>query len=156
MAKAHPIAAKAEALCGQTIKELGFDLLETVFVKENGDWFLRFYIDKRGGISMDDCVTVTQAVDPLIDAELEVPNAYHLEISSPGLDRPLKTEADFRRHLDEWIDVSLYKARDKSKRFTGVLTDYREDGTLVLTDEKGVEHEFTAAERAVVKRAIRF
>ena len=156
MAKKHPVAAQADALCRQTIEAAGVDLLETVYVHENGQDILRFIIDRRGGVSMTDCEQVTRAIDPIIDDQLQHSAPYLLEVSSPGLDRPLRTAADLNRHLDEWVEVSLYKARDGVKKFVGILLSCDADGTIEIEDESGGRHTFEAAERGKVSRAIRF
>ncbi|HHX37769.1 MAG TPA: ribosome maturation factor RimP [Clostridiaceae bacterium] len=156
MAKQHPVAARAETICREAIEAQGVDLLETVYKQEKNRWFLRFIIDKKGGVNMDDCVAVTEAVNPLIDEQLVVRQSYTMEVSSPGLDRPLTVPADFVRHMGEWVDVSLYKARDGEKRFTGIMKGYDENEVLTIEDEDGEEYAFEKAERAKVSRAVRF
>ncbi len=156
MAKQHPVAAQAESICAASIEAQGVDLVETVFVKEGGQWFLRFYIDKPGGISMDDCVRVTQAIDPLIDEHLSYQGNYHLEVSSPGLDRPLKTRRDIERHIGEWVTVSLYQAVQGKKKHDGVLESIDADETIEISLETGIRLKVTKAERAKLTQAVRF
>lgn len=156
MAKQLSVAGQAQQLCAPLIEELGYELLETVFVKENGERYLRFIIDQRGGIRMDDCETCSRAIEPLIDERLTINGSYHLEVSSPGLDRPLKSKRDLLRYLDAEVEVSLYKAREGVKKFTGVIEDVSDDETLVLRTADGKALYFTKAERASVKRVIRF
>lgn len=156
MTKKASIAGRADQLCRSLIEDRGYDLLETVFLKEDEQWFLRFFIDKRGGISMDDCETVSRLIDPLIDEELNLTQSYNLEVSSPGLDRPLKTRRDLLRYLDEEVEVSLYKARDGKKKIIGRIVGMSEDDVLELETDSGETESFTKAERATVKRVIRF
>lgn len=156
MTKKASIAGRADQLCRSLIEDRGYDLLETVFLKEGEQWFLRFFIDKRGGISMDDCETVSRLIDPLIDEELNLTQSYNLEVSSPGLDRPLKTRRDLLRYLDEEVEVSLYKARDGKKKIIGRIVGVSEDDVLELETDSGETESFTKAERATVKRVIRF
>lgn len=156
MTKKISIADRADQLCRPLIEDRGYDLLETVFLKEGEQWFLRFFIDKRGGISMDDCETVSRLIDPLIDEELNLTRSYNLEVSSPGLDRPLKTRRDLLRYLDEEVRVSLYKARGGRKKITGRIVHLSEDDVLELEMDSGETESFTKAERATVKRVIHF
>lgn len=156
MAKKHPVAAQADALCRQTVEAAGVDLLETVYVHENGQDILRFIIDRRGGISMTDCEQVTRAINPIIDEHLDHASPYLLEVSSPGLDRPLRTVADLNRHLDEWIEISLYKARGGIKKFTGILLSCDAAGVIEIEEESGGRHTFEAAECGKISRAVRF
>jgi hypothetical protein len=86
---------------------MAFELVETEFVRENSDWYLRVYIDKPGGINIDDCERLSREFSDLLDREDFILQAYILEVSSPGLDRPLKTEADFRRYAGELLEVLL-------------------------------------------------
>lgn len=151
-----PVARVAEEVCKPLIEELGYDLIETEYVREGERRFLRFYIDRRGGIGLEDCELVSRTIDPVIDEKLTINEAYNLEVSSPGLDRPLKTGRDLLRHLDEEVEVSLYKAREGGKKFTGFIVDVTEDEDLVLELESGEEISFSKAERAKVKRVIRF
>ncbi len=157
MSAKHPLALQADALCRDVIEAQGVDLLETAFLKEDGEWFLRFYIDKRGGVSMDDCVAVSRAIDPIIEEQLHTKATYNLDVSSPGLDRPLKTAADFQRHLGEWVEISLYQPREGSKQYIGWLEAYDEaTGEVTLTQENGQRLTFPAEQRAKTVRAIRF
>ena len=150
------IAQTAEALVTDALTAMGLDLVDVEYVREGGARFLRFYVDKRGGVSIDDCAEASRAIDPLLDAGLSISESYYLEVSSPGLTRPLKKDADFQRHLGEEVEVSLYQARDGVKRFEGELMSYDTDGTLFLRTAGGEELRFEKAETARVRRVIRF
>ena len=118
------------------IEANGFDLWDVEWVKEGGEWYLRAYIDKEGGITVDDCELVSRALSDLLDAEDYIAENYILEVSSPGLDRPLKKDKDFYRCIGRDVEVKLFKAVNNEKEFVGVLTDY--DGTnvtITLEDE---------------------
>lgn len=156
MANRASIAQTAEALVIDTLTAMGLDLVDVEYVREGGARFLRFYVDKRGGVSIDDCAEASRAIDPLLDAGLAISDSYYLEVSSPGLTRPLKKDADFQRHLGEQVEVSLYQARDGVKRFEGELVSYGVDGTLLLRTAGGGEISFEKAETSRVKRVIQF
>lgn len=150
------VAEQTFALCTPVVEQLGYDLIDVEFVREGSDWFLRLYIDRRGGIGLDDCTRVSEAVDPLIEEQITIDRAYYLEVSSPGLDRPLKSDHDLERHRDEEVEVTLYRAREGRKKYVGIIQKV-EDGRLWLASTETEEiWEFTAEERAKVKRVIRF
>ena len=155
MASKASIAQAAQAACADTVAAMGLDLVDVEYVREGSVWFLRFFLDKRGGITLDDCASVSRAIDPLLDEKLDIPDTYCLEVSSPGLERPLKKPADFLRYMGEPVEVTLYKARDGIKRFEGDLTGYGEDGTLTIRTLVGEESTFTKEDTARVKRAVR-
>ena len=94
------------------VAERGLELVDLEFVKEGANWYLRVYIDKEGGVSIDDCEAVSRALEAKLDEKDPIEQAYVLEVSSPGIDRPLKKDADFIRFQGEIIDVKLYKAVD--------------------------------------------
>ncbi len=119
------------------MEENHFELVDVEYVKEAGNWYLRIYIDKEGGITIDDCETVSRRLDQLLDEKDFIEEAYILEVSSPGLGRPLKKEKDFQRSLGEEVEVRLYKPLQQSKSFTGLLKAYSaETVTLVLESEE--------------------
>ena len=101
-----------------------FELVDVEYVKEGGTWYLRAYIDKPGGITVDDCEVVSRALSDLLDKHDFIEDAYVLEVSSPGLGRPLKKEKDFARSIGEEVDVRTFRAISHQKEFTGILRDY--------------------------------
>ncbi|MDD2213119.1 MAG: ribosome maturation factor RimP [Oscillospiraceae bacterium] len=155
MAAGGRLAREADNLARPIIEQLGYELIDTDFLTEAGRKILRFYIDRRGGVGLTDCETVSRAVDPLLDTDFSFPGAYYLEVSSPGVERPLKTAADFKRHKDELVEVSLYKAVDGVKRFTATLLDGGDDWVRVMTGQ-GVDRRFALADVAKIKRIIVF
>ncbi len=148
------VAERVRELAEPVAAEQGCELLEVKFLKEGSRWILRLVIDKRGGIFIEDCENVSRAVDPLIDERVEIPQAYYLEVQSPGLDRPLKTQADFQRYIGHELELSFYQARDGVKKLVAVLVDSDEE---VLTVQTGsAEQRIALAEIANVKRVIHF
>lgn len=115
------------------VEALGYELVFVEYVKEGQDWFLRFFIDKPAGIFIEDCEKVSREVEPLLDEREYIKGQYILEVSSLGLERPLRNEQDFRNHVGEQIEVSLFKPLDKKKKYRGVLVSYGEQ--LVLMTE---------------------
>ncbi len=116
--------------------QLGLEIYDVEYVKEGADWFLRIYIDKPDGISSDDCEAMSRLIDPVLDEHDPISNSYYLEVSSVGLDRPLKIEKDFHRFMNEKIDVRLYKAQDGLKEFCGTLRNY-DNGDFTVELDSG-------------------
>ena len=108
------------ALVEPILAEHNFELYEVEFVQEAKSWYLRVYIDKEGGITLEDCALVSDHPDP-------IPQAYFLEVSSPGAERPLKKEVDYQRALDQYVNVSLYQQIDGHKVFEGYLRQLSPD-----------------------------
>lgn len=131
-------------MIAETVKALGVDLWDVVFVKEGASHYLRIFIDKPGGITIDDCTNVSHAVDPIIDEADPIDVSYYLEVSSPGLNRELKRKEHFHAFFGSSVTVRLYKAIDGSKQITGKLVGY-EDGP-VLETENGEQIKFTGAQ----------
>jgi ribosome maturation factor RimP len=124
------------------------------YVKEGANFYLRVYADKEGGINIDDCVAISRALEEKLDEDDFISDAYILEVSSPGLGRPLKKEKDFKRSIGKEIDIKLYKAIDKQKEFTGVLTSYTPDEIVLNID--GEAHTFDRKDLALIRLALNF
>ena len=120
-----------EQLLKQPIEVLGFELCDVEFIKEYGDWVLTLYINKEGGVNIDDCEQVSRAVDPLLDAADPIEQAYMLSVSSLGLDRPLKKDADYARNIGKRIELKLFAPKDGKKEFTGELVSFDENSVVV-------------------------
>lgn len=130
---------KTEKLLMPLIEKNNFDLVDVEYVKEAGNWYLRAYIDKDGGISVDDCELVSRALSDLLDENDFISDAYILEVSSPGLGRQLKKEKDFARSIDKEVEIKLYKAIDKQKEIVGFLVAYDDETlTIELEDESTI------------------
>ena len=137
MTKREMIEQKAEELITPLIEEHHFELVDVEYVKEGANWYLRAYIDKPGGINVDDCEVVSRAFSDLLDEKDFIDDAYILEVSSPGLGRPLKKDKDFARSIGEEVEVRLFRAVEGCKEYTGLLNAYdKTTVTLMLEDEK--------------------
>ena len=141
MAKHAEIEERTEALVLPIIEEHHFELVDVEYVKEGADWYLRVYADKEGGINIDDCVLISRALEAKLDAENFIEEAYILEVSSPGLGRPLKKEKDYLRSIGKSIDIKLYQAKEKQKEFTGILKEYSNGHIIVTIDEEDITFE---------------
>ncbi len=141
MAKHAEIEERTEALVLPIIEEHHFELVDVEYVKEGADWYLRVYADKEGGINIDDCVLISRALEAKLDAEDFIEDAYILEVSSPGLGRPLKKEKDYLRSIGKSIDIKLYQAKENQKEFTGILKEYSSDHIILTIDEEDVTFE---------------
>ena len=111
MSRREEYEARAEEILEPIMKENHFELVDVEYVKEAGNWYLRAYVDKEGGITLDDCELVNRAWSDIMDVEDFIPEAYILEVSSPGLGRQLKKEKDFARSIGEDVEVKFYRAR---------------------------------------------
>ena len=131
---------RIEELIQPTVTEMGYELVDVEFVKEGPNWYLRIFIDKEGGVTIDDCEAVSKTLEKIFDEKDPIEQAYFLEISSPGIDRPLKKKEDFIKYNGEMVDVKLYKPYEGSKEYTGKLVGYDEnDGTVTIeVDDKNI------------------
>lgn len=136
MSNAKLYEEKTEELIEPLLAQRGFELVDVEYVKEGSEYYLRVYMDKEGGITIDDCVDVSRAFNEILDREDYISDAYIFEVSSPGLDRPLKKEKDFARSIGERVLVKTYQKIDKTKEFYGILKAY-DDSTVTIEGEKG-------------------
>lgn len=136
MTKRESYEQKTEELVLPIIEANRFELVDVEYVKEGGTWYLRAYIDKPGGITVDDCEIVNRALSDLLDEKDFIEESYILEVSSPGLGRPLKKERDFERSLGEEVEIRTYRMIEKQKEFRGVLKAYDKDIVTIVTDEE--------------------
>lgn len=133
--KKSDIESRTEKLVMPIIEAEGFQLWDTEYVKEGADYYLRVYVDKEGGITIDDCVLVSRALEKKLDEEDFIEEAYILEVSSPGLTRKLKKDRDFDRSIGRKVLVKLYKAENGGKEFTGTLKGFDKDKVFITVDE---------------------
>ncbi len=137
------IAERVFDLVKDTVESCGVDLWDVRFVKEGASYYLRIFIDKRDGVSINDCTDVSHAIDPLLDEADPIDKSYYLEVCSPGIERELTRPEHYVKSIGKTVVVKLFKAIDGAKEFTGVLKDF--DGNLsieidneIKTFEKGV------------------
>lgn len=135
MSKKEEYEKRTEEYMLPIVEKRGFELYDVEFVKEGNDYYLRAYIEKSGGITINDCVDVSREMNEILDKEDYIKEAYIFEVSSPGLDRPLKKDKDFERNLGKQVDIKTYKAFDKQKEFTGVLSAYDKDSVTVTFED---------------------
>ena len=143
-------------LARPVVEACGCTLWDVEYIKEAGSWYLRLYIDKEGGVSIDDCEAVSRGVDPLLDEADPIQDAYTFEVSSAGAERALKRPSDFARFLGSPVTVKTYQARNGRKEFAGTLTGYDEgtgDVTLTVGKETMV---FPKSETALVRLRVEF
>ncbi len=120
---------------------LSYELVDVEFIKKRGaESELVIYIDKDGGVTLEDCEKLSTALDPVLDAQDPVPGSYVLCVSSPGIDRPLKTKRDFEKNMGKRVDIKLYQKMDGVKQFTATLRDITKDAVLL---QVGTEKQLT-------------
>lgn len=155
MAKREIYEQKTEELLLPIIEKNQFELVDVEYVKEGSNWYLRAYIDKPGGITVDDCEVASRALSELLDQNDFIEDSYILEVSSPGLGRPLKKEKDFQRSLGEEVEIRTYRAINRQKEFVGVLKGYdKESVTIEYEDE--TEQTFLKSDIALIRLAFDF
>ena len=155
MTKREEYEMKTEQLLLPIMEENNFELYDVEFVKEAGTFYLRAFIDKEGGININDCELVSRRLSDLLDQKDFIPDAYILEVSSPGLGRTLKKDKHFEKSIGEEVEIKLFKAIDKQKEFSGFLDSY-DDEKIVIADEDDNLTEFDRSNIAVVKLAVHF
>jgi ribosome maturation factor RimP len=141
-------------LAAPIVEGLNYELVDVEFVKEGANWYLRIYIDKPGGISIDDCQAVSEKMSEILDKRDPIEQGYYLEVSSPGLERPLKTERDFIKYKGELVEVKVFQPIDGKKVFEGELVGLIED--MIVISQDGNNIGFEKDKVAIVKRAFKF
>jgi ribosome maturation factor RimP len=155
MRKKEEYEHKAGKLLQPIMDEHGFELVDIEYVKEGGTWYLRAYIDKEGGITVDDCEVVSRAFGTKLDEEDFIEDSYIMEVSSPGLGRPLKKEKDFKRSMGKKVEIHTYHAIDRQKEFYGVLDAYDENSVTILMED-GKSKVFDRKDIALIRLAFDF
>ena len=143
-------------LARPVVEANGCSLWDVEYIKEAGSWYLRLYIDKEGGVSIDDCEAVSRGVDPLLDEANPIQDAYTFEVSSAGAERALKRPSDFQQFMGSPVTVKTYQARNGRKEFAGTLAGYDEatgDVTVTVGKETLV---FPRSETALVRLRVAF
>ena len=155
MSKREEYERRAEELLMPIIEENNYELVDVEYVKEAGTWYLRAYIDKEGGFTIGDCEKVSRAFSDLLDENDFIEDAYILEISSPGLGRPLKKEKDYVRSMGKELEIRTYRAIGGEKEFYGILTAY-DDKTVTIRQEDESLRTFEKNEIALIRLAFDF
>ena len=154
MSRAKTYETRTEEILVPIVEDAGVTVYDVEYVKEGADWYLRVYIDKPDGVNINDCEVVNRALSAKMDELDFIDDAYILEVSSPGLLRPLKKDKDFERHLGKAIELKTYKMIDKSKDFEGILKAYDKEHITIETEDG--EKQFARADLALVRPYIEF
>lgn len=155
MAKRDNYEKRTERLLEPILIENNFELYDVEYVKEGSNWYLRTFIDKEGGIDVEDCVLVSRELSDLLDKEDFIPDAYILEVSSPGLGRQLKKDKHFDRSIGEEVEIKLYRPIDKQKEWIGILISYNSD-VLTLQIEEETQMDILRKDIAMVRLTFDF
>ena len=140
MTKREEYEQKTEEILQPIVDANGFELVDVEYVKEGGTWYLRAYIDKPGGITVDDCELVSRAANDILDEKDFVEDSYVFEVSSPGLGRQLKKEKDFARSIGEEVEIRTFRPINRQKEFIGILEAYdKETVTIELEEEEKMQ-----------------
>lgn len=155
VSKRETYEQKTEELLLPIVEQHGFELVDVEYVKEAGNWFLRAFIDKPGGISVDDCEVISRIFSDILDEKDYIEDSYIFEVSSPGLGRPLKKEKDFKRSLGEEVEIRTYRPINRQKEFVGFLKDYDKDTVTIEYDDESTQV-FNRADIALIRLALDF
>lgn len=137
------VAERVFALIKETVEEQGVSLWDVRYLKEGASYYLRVFIDKEEGISIDDCTKVNHAIDPIIDEADPIDNSYYLEVCSTGLERELVRPEHFYAKINQAVKLKLYKAREGVKEFGGILKAFDGKKITVTVGEEDLEFERT-------------
>ena len=155
MSRREEYEQKTEALLLPIVEEKGYELVDVEYVKEGSNWYLRAYVDKEGGITINDLEAVSRKLSDLLDEKDFISDAYILEVSSPGLGRPLKKDKDFDRSIGEKIEIHLYRSIDGNKQYVGLLKSYNKE-TITIETEDGDEINVDRTNVSLVRLTIDF
>ncbi len=155
MSKKEVYEQRTEELIQPILEEFNFELVDVEYVKEGGTWYLRAFIDKEGGITVNDCEDVARRMNDILDEEDYIPDSYVFEVSSPGLGRPLKKEKDYVRSMGKELEIRTYRAINHSKEFYGIMKAYDAD-TVTIEMESGEDMVFEKSDIALIRLAFDF
>lgn len=154
MSKHETYEAKTTAMLEPIAARHNVEIYDVEFVNEAGEWYLRAYIDKEGGVTIDDCEAVSRDLSDALDKDDFIDEVYYLEVSSPGLGRTLKKDKHLAKSIGEEVEIKLYKPINKKKEFSGILKSFNETTVTVEIDKKDTE--FTRSEIALINLALDF
>jgi ribosome maturation factor RimP len=152
MSKKETYEAKATAMLEPICAANGVEIYDVEYVSEAGEWYLRAYIDKEGGVTINDCEAVSRAFSDALDADDFIEDAYYLEVSSPGLGRALKKDSHLEKSIGMEVELKTYKPIDKVKEFSGILKGFNEREITVEID--GEDRSFNRQDIALIKLAL--
>lgn len=155
MSKRETYETRTEELITPILDRMKFELVDVEYVKEGGTWYLRAYIDKEGGITVNDCEAVAREMNEILDKEDFVEDSYVFEVSSPGLGRPLKKEKDYVRSMGKEVEIRTYRAINREKEFYGILSAYDENTVTIKTEDE-TEMTFEKSDIALIRLAFDF
>ena len=155
MGKSQVYEEKTEQLILPILEKNQFELVDVEYIKEGSTWYLRAYIEKDGGITVNDCELVAREMNELLDQEDYIEDSYIFEVSSPGPLRPLKKEKDYARNMGKQIEIRTYRAINHKKEFQGCLKAYDTD-SVTITDEDGETIIFAKKDIALIRQAFEF
>lgn len=154
MGKTRDCEIEAEKLLEPIVAQFGVEIYDVEYVKEGSDYYLRAYIDKEGGVTIDDCENVSRKFSDVLDEADLIKDAYILEVSSPGLGRVLKKDRHLEKSIGQDVEIKTYKPIDKVKEFAGTLKSFDKDSITIATD--GNEITFARNDIAVIRLALDF
>lgn len=141
----------------KAVEDIGYEIVEITYKKYLGDMNLTIYIDKDGGVDLNGCELVHRTIDPILDEiDPTCGEKYILNVSSPGIDRPLKTERDYRKNLDKEVNISLFEKVEDLKKFVAVLKKYDLGKGIIEVDYKGKNIDLEIKNIALIKPEIKF
>lgn len=155
MSRREEYEAKTETFILPLLQERNLELVDVEYIKEGSEWYLRAYIDKEGGVTVNDCEDVSRAMNEILDREDYIEGSYIFEVSSPGLGRVLKKEKDYIRNMGKELEIRTYRAIDHEKEFYGLLESY-DDHSVTITEEDGKKRTFEKADIALIRQAVHF
>ncbi len=155
MSKRQDYEAQTERLLLPILEKYGFELYDVEYVKEGSTNYLRAYIDKPGGIAVNDCETVAREMNPLLDEKDYIPDSYVFEVSSPGLGRPLKKDKHLEKSIGEEVEIHTFRPINHEKQFFGYLKRFDADN-IVIEDEDETELTFARTDIALIRLALDF
>ena len=155
MSKREDYEARFEKILLPSTEEYDLEIYDVEYVKEGSDWYLRAYIDKEGGVTIEDCEKVSRAVSEVMDKEDFIPDAYILEVSSPGLGRALKKDKHLAKSIGAEVEIKTYKPIEKQKEFSGILKEYDEE-SITIGQEEGTNMKFARSDIALIRLALDF
>lgn len=154
MSKHESYEVKTTEILKPICDELNVEIYDVEYVNEAGEWYLRAYIDKDGGVTINDCEAVSRALSDALDVNDFIDDAYYLEVSSPGLGRQLKKDSHFEKSIGEEVELKTYKPINKRKEFNGKLVSFDKETITIEINEENVV--FNRADVAMVKLALDF